>query len=390
MVSVKSTLPAFAQEDSTAVVSAFGVGNNESDALHNAIVSAINQIFSTYITTQTEIINDSVAVNKFSAISNGNIKSYQIIKSEKTGDGHYVTIKAEVNLKNTINFCKSLGIEAEIQGGFMSNTLSLKLKNIEAEEKVFSSFEQVFKNEIKNIFNNTITAESPIKATNTNNFLIKVKSNVEVNHNFNSILNVLIDIIDNAALPIEELADYRKFNLEFYPVFIQTQEKTCFRFLRSKNSLKALVRYILNIDESLRTHIIKRNDGKELSPNSLSPGAFNFLYYNENGIFRSYKLFANGIQQRVEIGKLAFKGNKNDEKTLASFIASKYNQMDCIDINESNLLETKYEYNGLTFIELPFFFLTSKCQSQPFSFTYNDWVSLDDLKKISKYSIIFN
>jgi hypothetical protein len=54
------------------------------------------------------------------------------------------------------------------------------------------------------------------------------------------------------------------------------------------------------------------------------------------------------------------------------------------------LQSQKFEYDNKINIETPFFVLSSKCanvNNNKIKFIYNDWVTLDVMKKIESYSI---
>ena len=112
-----------AQDSKVETVVAFGTGANETDALYNAKINAMDQIFGTFISTATVVVNDSVAMNKVTSITNGQITNYEIIKSEKTTNGYITTIRVSANIQNLITFCKTIGIEAKIQGSMYSDNL---------------------------------------------------------------------------------------------------------------------------------------------------------------------------------------------------------------------------------------------------------------------------
>lgn len=381
----------FAQPADSTVVTAFGIGDTESDALYNAKINAIGQVFSSYISTSAELINDSIAVSKITSINNGSVQKFEILKSEKSGNGYYVTIRAYVNLKNTVEFCKSLGYEAIIQGGALADNLSIKLKNIESEQLVFESFFRVFKSELRNYFNYTINVDNPVKATNTNNFLVRINSKVALNDNFNSILNILVDIISDAGLTSAELSDYKRFNLDFYPVFIQTNEKTFYGFLRSKESMKILIKLFTSLDEAIQNHVVLRNDGKEIGPGSISGSGFNIFSYLNSKQFSTYQFFSK-VNQPVSIGKMAFKCQPGEEGPVINYIKGMYSANSCFTISDSVLLTGAYTLSNLIHFETPFFYISSSCnklERNYFNFFYNDWVSIEQLKSVNKYSLKF-
>jgi hypothetical protein len=378
-----------AQTNQVETVVAFGTGANQADALYNAKINAMDQIFGTFISTKTVITNDSVAMNNVISITNGKITNYEIIKTDKTEFGYIITIKVSANLQNLVAFCNTIGIESYVQGSMFSDNLGTKLKNKENEIKVLNNFLETFKKEIPTIFDYTIKTNEPLKASNSENFLIKINCEFALNKNYNSILNVLIDLINEIGIRESELPDYKRSNLEYFPILIQSNERTCYKFLRSKDAQKIVLNFVKLIEEYLQTHAIVRNDKKEFRPYSRIGDNLNFLYYLSDQSWDSYKFFST-YNQPLSIGKFSYKCDKGDEQVLADAIIKKYTISSCIEITDSLLYSQKFEYDNKINMETPFFILTSKCTSytnSKISFTYNDWVTIDEMKRIEKYTI---
>ena len=378
-----------AQTNQIETVIAFGTGVNQVDALYNAKINAMDQIFGTFISSKTVITNDSVAMNNVISITNGKITNYEIIKTDKTEFGYIITIKVSANLQNLVAFCKTIGIESYIQGSMYSDNLATKLKNKDNEIKVLNNFLETFKNEIPTIFDYMITTNEPLKASNSEKFLIKINCEFVLNKNYNSILNVLIDLINEIGIKEYELPDFKKSNLDYLPIFIQSNERTCYKFLRSKESQKIILNFVKLIEEYVQSHAIVRNDKKELRPYSRLGDNLNFLYYLNDQTWDSYKFFSQ-YNQPLSIGKLSYKCEKGDEQFLAEAIKKKYSIASCIDITDSLLFSEKFEYENKMNIETPFFVITSKCSSynnSKLNFTYNDWVTIEEMKQIEKYTI---
>jgi hypothetical protein len=139
-----------------------------------------------------------------------------------------------------------------------------------------------------------------------------------------------------------------------------------------------VLNFVKLIEEYLQTHAIVRNDKKEFRPYSRIGDNLNFLYYLSDH------------NQPLSIGKFSYKCDKGDEQVLADAIIKKYTISSCIEITDSLLYSQKFEYDNRINMETPFFILTSKCTSytnSKISFTYNDWVTIDEMKRIEKYTI---
>lgn len=380
----------YSQTPKVETVIAFGTGANQSDALFNAKLNALDQIFGTFISTSTQIVNDSIAMNKVTSITNGQITNYEVLKTEKAENGVITTIRVSANIQNLITFCKTIGVEAKAQGSMYSDNLLTKLNNRDNEIKVLKNFVSTFKQEIPSIFDYNIKPEDPLKATNSDDFLIKVSCELSMNKNFNSVLNVLIDLINQIGIKESELPEFKRNNLEFLPIIIQSEDKITFKYLRSKESQKIILEFVKLIDDYLQNNALVRNDKKELRPYSRIGDNYNFLYYlNPNNTWDSYKFFSSSVQP-LSIGKLTYKCDKGEESYLSSAIIKKYDLGSCFIISDSLLQSQKFEYENKINIETPFFVISSKCanvNNNKIKFIYNDWVTLDVMKKIESYSI---
>jgi hypothetical protein len=78
---------ALAQDaDKTVTLVVSGSGKTQDEAKQNALRSAIEQAFGTFISSKTEILNDSLVKDEIVSVANGNIQKFEIkmLKNEKT------------------------------------------------------------------------------------------------------------------------------------------------------------------------------------------------------------------------------------------------------------------------------------------------------------------
>ena len=82
--------------DVTIVVSS--KGNNEEEAKAQALRSAVEQAFGTFVSSRTEILNDEFLQDLIVSVSNGNIKKFEVLSSLYLPDQklHLITLNATV------------------------------------------------------------------------------------------------------------------------------------------------------------------------------------------------------------------------------------------------------------------------------------------------------
>lgn len=95
-------------------------GTTEEEAKTNALRSAIEQAFGTFISSRTEILNDNLVQDQIVSLSNGNIKNFEVLSSLFLSEQnlHLVTLNATVSLDKLTSFVQSKGYnDVSFDGG---------------------------------------------------------------------------------------------------------------------------------------------------------------------------------------------------------------------------------------------------------------------------------
>lgn len=94
-------------------------------AIQSALRTAIEQTFGTFVSSHTEILNDSLIKDEIATVASGNIKEFKCL-SENYIDGKCsVTVQAIVSTNNLINYTKSKGGSAELAGSTFAAHIKL-------------------------------------------------------------------------------------------------------------------------------------------------------------------------------------------------------------------------------------------------------------------------
>ena len=122
-----------ADDEVSLVVS--GDGPTKDEATKNALRSAIELAFGTFVSSNTKILNDELVRDEIVTVSSGNIKSYEYM-SENNANGNYnVVVKAVVSIGKLISYTQAKGGQTELAGeSFMMNVKMNELYK-ENEEK---------------------------------------------------------------------------------------------------------------------------------------------------------------------------------------------------------------------------------------------------------------
>jgi len=126
-------------ENKDVTITTVGSGKTIEESTQSALRSAIEQAFGAFISSKTEIVNDALIRDEIISVSNGNIKSYEIINQDQLPDGRWgVSIKSVVSVDKLTSFVQAKGIAVEIKGGLFARNVKQQLINEQGEVKAVS------------------------------------------------------------------------------------------------------------------------------------------------------------------------------------------------------------------------------------------------------------
>lgn len=107
-----------------------GTGVNEEQATLQALRSAIEQSFGTFVSANTTILNDQLVQDEIVSVSNGNVKEYQKLAVATLPNGQIsVSAKVTVSINKLVAYAKSKGSRAEFAGQtYAANAKLMRLK----------------------------------------------------------------------------------------------------------------------------------------------------------------------------------------------------------------------------------------------------------------------
>ena len=128
----------FAQDEVTLVVSADGA--TKTQAIDKALRSAIEQTFGTFVSANTEILNDQLVRDEIATISSGNIQKYTELGSYTHPNGNTsVTLQATVSINKLVKYIQSKGAECEFAGATLSANIKLLQLKYENSRKAYEN-----------------------------------------------------------------------------------------------------------------------------------------------------------------------------------------------------------------------------------------------------------
>jgi hypothetical protein len=308
----------FSQEtDRVVTITVSGSGKTKEEAKQNALRSAIEQAFGTFISSKTEILNDQIISDQITSVSSGNIKSFEIIdESTFSENNNYVTLKAIVSVNNLIKFSKSKGFETTLNGSLFSFNIKNKLLNENSELISITNLYGQLHNSLQNSMDFKLNVKEPTNASVTDaskrNWNLPIEIEVRSNSNMSKLFNLVIKILNSLTLSDIEVTEFEKLNIPYYPLIVTNSKIEYKYFLRNENSHKLLMAlktqwryYCKNFelkynDKSIFGFLIPSNDNeniknyeevifsKNIAPNRYSKNSKE-LNYHEFGTNNDFK-----------------------------------------------------------------------------------------------------
>lgn len=223
------------KDDISLVVS--GEGSNKTEATKNALRSAIEQAYGTFVSASTEILNDELVRDEIATVASGNIKSYKELSSMALPNGNSsVTLSAIVSIGNLVQYAQSHGSSAEFAGQTFMMNMRMRELNRKNELIVFEHIIRELEQIRFSLYDYNLDVQEPklrnaYVYTNKDNpgpydgryvvketvkgYEIPMTLSISSNKNYDLFVKNTISKLKSISLAEEEVSDYKNNN---YPV----------------------------------------------------------------------------------------------------------------------------------------------------------------------------
>ena len=213
-----ATFAGYAQATDEVTLTVSSDGSTKEEATKNALRSAIEQAYGTFVSANTTILNDELVKDEIVTIANGNIKSYEEISSTAMPDGsQFVTLKATVSVSKLISYAQSKGAETEFAGATFGMNLRLQEMNKENEKKVLDNLMTQIKEMLPYTYDRTLEVSDPVIDKEDDTLLgIKFVVTSTPNSNMTELQKLIETTLRSISLSDSEQEQYRKSGLKYY------------------------------------------------------------------------------------------------------------------------------------------------------------------------------
>lgn len=303
-----------------------GTGSTKEDATRNALRSAIEQAFGTFVSANTEVLNDDLIKDEVVTITTGNIKNYKELYCASIGGVYNVSLQATVSIGSLISYAQNKGMKAELAGASFAMNMKMRKLNKENELKAMDNLKkQLCLMANSGLFDYQIEIGEPYMATekghvgsdgkwtqdDTHNVAVDVTIKQLINSKTIDFRNSFLRVLNALSLTKQEIEEYKSANVPYYIYYGYESTSGGHFILRNEYDQRA----IMDIISFARCFFsIKDNLGHIIYP-------YMRVYEGE---FYKYEFkgdYSDG-GMRSDISSIYYSDDKKDEiinKTMPSF-----------------------------------------------------------------------
>lgn len=201
-----------------------GYGDTEAEARLDAEVKAIVSTIGSFVTRQTEIVDDQLISDKMSEIAAGTISRVDIIRPF---DGKSMTIKVQVSVTEVMKFCKNNGIGTDINGAAFAGEFNRQSRNESAEQTALSALSSKLNSILEKCFDFRVIASEPtIDPYGSSSQSTRIPLIVESysNANIKIAYREIIQTLQGISMTKSEADTYEKMGKEVFPISVYSED----------------------------------------------------------------------------------------------------------------------------------------------------------------------
>lgn len=303
------SISAYAQDDKTVTLIVSGQGKTQEEAKLNALRSAIEQAFGAFISSKTELINDSIIKDEIVSVTNGNINEYKILNESQLPNGRWgMTLNAIVSIDKLTSFVQAKGIAIEIKGGLFALNIKQQLLNEQGEIKAIAEMIGLLHEPIQIAFDYAIKSGNPKSLdAESKNWEIPLVVTAVCNLNIDVCVTYLMKTLSALSLSPNEVESYKSLNKTVFEVNLKYNDQSTTYNLRKYSSIKAIKSLVSNWPFYMRLFAVE-------SGLDTTTGNYQFKF---EGLFSLYEFIKPNLQITLpKSGQLVGTFEWNDMRTL--------------------------------------------------------------------------
>lgn len=227
-----------------------GSGESKEDAVRNALRSALEQTYGTFVSANTSIVNDELVKDEVSTISNNCVKKYNELSDNILPNGrHFVTVQATVSISGLVSYAKSHGSSVEFSGSTFG--MNMKLKELNEKNEVWAICNMLIQLiSLGNLFDYELEVSDPQetdqKRTYPDYYVAKARVNLLFNDNTRAFNQIAYQVLNDVGLSVDEVYEYRQTNTTFYINSLPAPNGSAECMFALRNDYSALLKEVMS------------------------------------------------------------------------------------------------------------------------------------------------
>lgn len=219
LIAILISIPLFASAADEISLTASGNGSTQDAAVKSALRNAIEQAYGAFISTNTQVLNNKLVKDEIVSLSQGVIKSYNILSSAfiKDNSSYFVTVKAVVSMNTMASFVNSkTNSSVKVSMGVFDANIKLAELNKQAEKKIIYNLVD-FIASVPHLFSYELSLEEPFMSrTYKNVYELRGYVKIMKNENTQQVIDLIQKTFKSLSLTEKEREDYKKWGLPYY------------------------------------------------------------------------------------------------------------------------------------------------------------------------------
>jgi len=207
-------------KDYSTSITVFGTSEKYEEAKNMALKNACEQAYGVFLSSKSSLLNDDIIGDDLTTISNGIVKSYDVVSKEQYPDGRWgVVLNVNVSIQNLSTFLQSRGESVSFNGGLITFNIKQKFLKEQAELRIISDMFSMLNEIMQKSFDYTLENSLPksIKdLCNQDKWELTIKINARANSNIDICGDIFVKTFNAVSLGYDEIKDYQSMNMKTY------------------------------------------------------------------------------------------------------------------------------------------------------------------------------
>ena len=316
IITILVTTSIYTQNSDIIKITTSASGITKEIAIQDALRSALEQSYGSFISTKTNIKNDELLKDEIVAITSGEIHDYELVSETKIESGYAVTIVAKISKSVLNNFVTQSGGDAII---FDANVFSTKIRlqrlNENAEIKSINNILEILEEIYGRSIEFEFTSSNPKINEKNKKWRVDFELTTKYNENIINFIDYFSSSIEKIAMTEKQKTAYEELGKSTYPILVNNE----LYYFRNEASYISINNFLINLRNKFAQVDIETNEGLQVARSGWFKKNKNYL----KNFFIPYLNHSQGYGLEFNSGYIHDDGNVKGGNYSLSFQSTK-------------------------------------------------------------------